>query len=254
MVVVGRPSLALAPFVELFWHDGRYRNLRHRERILPTGAFTIVFDLENGSSIVTGVRSRCIEFDTNPVGTVVGILFGPGGARAFFRWSAEDLYNETVPLELLWGSGAIEMCRRLREATSPQTRFQVLGDALSRRMTSRTLLHPAVECGLHEFQRVPHMRRVLEVVGDSGLSRRRFSQLFREQVGITPKLYSRLHRFYWVLRRLSSGSDIDWADVALAGGYSDQSHLVHEFREFSGFSPTGFLKTERPSGAHIRVS
>ena len=254
MVLLGHPSPALAPFVELFWQDDRYRSLTHRERVLPIGAFTMVFDLASGVGILGGLRSKCIEFDTGPVATVVGVLFRPAGGRALFRFSAEDLHNRTVPLDLLWGSGANELCDRMREVTCPYARFQILEDALMRRMRPRAILHPAVDRGLHEFRRVPHVRRVLEVVKDTGLSRRQFSQLFREQVGLTPKLYCRLHRFYWVLDRISSGLGVEWADVAAAGGYSDQAHLVHEFREFSGFSPAAFLKAERPSGAHVRVS
>jgi len=37
MVLLGHPSPALAPFVELFWHDDRYRSLTHREPVLPIG-------------------------------------------------------------------------------------------------------------------------------------------------------------------------------------------------------------------------
>jgi len=254
VVLLRRPNPALARFVELFWHDGRYRALTHRERVLPTGAFTMVFDLESGDCIVGGLRTKCIEFDTGPVGTVVGALFRPGGGRGIFDFSAEELYNETVPLDLLWGTGAGELCNRMREATCPYARLRILEDALTRRMRERAILHPAVGYGLQEFQQVPDIGRILGVVKNAGLSRRRFSQLFREQVGLTPKLYCRLRRFHWVLGRISYGIGVEWADVAVAGGYTDQAHLVHEFREFSGFSPAAFLAAKRPSGAHVRVS
>ncbi|HEY7387160.1 MAG TPA: helix-turn-helix domain-containing protein [Bryobacteraceae bacterium] len=254
IVLLKHPNPALARFVELFWHDDRYRKLSHRERILPTGAFTIVFDLESGSSVVSGLRTKCIDLDTGPVGAVVGVLFRPGGGRGIFNFSADELSNETVPLHLLWGSAADNLCDLMRETTCPNARLQILEDALTRRMRAQAILHPAVGYGLQEFQQVPHMERILKVVKDAGLSRRRFSQLFREQVGLTPKLYCRLRRFHWVLDRVSSGIGVEWADVAVAAGYSDQAHLTHEFREFSGFSPAAFLDAERPSGAHVRVS
>ena len=37
-----------------------------------------------------------------------------------------------------------------------------------------------------------------------------------------------------------------WADIVYACGYSDQSHLVNEFRRFSGDTPGNI--SPRPSG------
>ena len=94
-----------------------------------------------------------------------------------------------------------------------------------------------------KFARAPHIRSVLGVARETGLSRRRFAQLFRKQVGLTPKLYCRLHRFQQVRRQIASGAPVDWVDLALAlaGGYCDQAHLVNEFRNFSGISPSVYL-------------
>jgi AraC-like DNA-binding protein len=38
---------------------------------------------------------------------------------------------------------------------------------------------------------------------------------------------------------------VDWADLALAGGYCDQAPLSNEFRHFSGISPTAYLAINR---------
>src|SRR5262249_3489380 len=100
---------------------------------------------------------------------------------------------------------------------------------------------------------VPRIATVIEVAREGGLSRRRFSQLFDEQIGMTPKRYCRLIRFRHVVRQIVAGGPVDWADVALAGGYCDQAHLSNEFREFSGMSPGSYLAAERPSLNHVRL-
>jgi hypothetical protein len=55
------------------------------------------------------------------------------------------------------------------------------------------------------------------------------------------------------LREVASGHRVDWADLALAGGFVDQAHLAHEFHAFSGLSPVRYLTAERPFPNHVRI-
>jgi AraC-like DNA-binding protein len=55
------------------------------------------------------------------------------------------------------------------------------------------------------------------------------------------------------VQQITSGGPVDWADVALAGGYCDQAHLAHEFRDFSGISPGSYPAAERPFVNHVRM-
>jgi AraC-like DNA-binding protein len=199
------------------------------------------------------MRSQSTVIDTAAIRPVLGVVFRPGGARGFFDAPADDFYNRVVPLDLVWGSRVTEW----REAVTVGEKFRVLEtellQILQRGAEKRLALHPAVQYGLAEFRRVPHFRSVIDVSREAGLSRRRFSQLFREQVGITPKVYCRLLRFRGVVRQIAAGRPVDWAGVALAGGYYDQAHLAHEFRDFSGLSPSSYLAAERPSMNHVRL-
>jgi transcriptional regulator GlxA family with amidase domain len=69
---------------------------------------------------------------------------------------------------------------------------------------------------------------------------------------MTPKRYCRLIRFQRVVPQIALDRPVDRIDVALAGGFSDQAHLVHEFRVFSGLSPECYLAAERPFPNHVR--
>jgi AraC-like DNA-binding protein len=63
------------------------------------------------------------------------------------------------------------------------------------------------------------------------------SRLFRERFGIGPKLYCRLARFQSGLVYAGRRACVDWAQAALDLGYADQSHMIGEFRRFSGLTP-----------------
>ncbi|HST09367.1 MAG TPA: helix-turn-helix domain-containing protein [Terriglobales bacterium] len=267
MLVSRKPAAALAPYVEKLWYCDGYRGVHRKERILPNGRFQLVFSLAEGPlrapgspaeewgklapSLVLGIRTHYSVIHTGILRSAMGVVFWPGGARAFFDSPADAFHNDSVPLDLIWGSGACELRDDLRAAGTARGKFRALEKALLQRIDKRFALHAAVQYALGEFQHAPHVRRVLAVAKEAGLSRRRFAQVFREQVGLTPKLYCRLHRFQSAVRQIAVGGPVDWADIAMAGGYFDQAHLANEFRDFSGISPGAYLASERLSWSRV---
>src|SRR5262249_51282116 len=89
--------------------------------------------------------------------------------------------------------------------------------------------------------------RVREAAKYLSLSQRRFIQVFKAEVGLTPKLFSRIQRFQRIRSFIQRNPSINWADLAVDLGYFDQSHLIREFLEFSGLSPTDYVNRLRKS-------
>jgi AraC-like DNA-binding protein len=257
MLLAHRPAQPLATWVEQLWYCEGYSVAHQKERVLPNGKFQLIIDLSASAAppLVVGMRSEYSVIETAGLQCMIGVVFRAGGARSVLGVSAEEFYNREVPLDLVLAGSAACLNDRLREAGTSSERFHLLEagllDAMRGRAEKQIDLHAAVLYALGEFRDASHTRSVLDVTRDAGLSRRRFAQLFREQVGLTPKLYCRLHRFQGVVRRVASGAAVDWADVAAAGGYCDQSHMANEFRAFSGLSPGAWLAGERPFQNHL---
>jgi AraC-like DNA-binding protein len=80
--------------------------------------------------------------------------------------------------------------------------------------------------------------------------------VFRAEVGASPKLFDRIQRFQRVLTQTRAPSDVmDWAALAATCGYYDQSHLIHDFSQFTGVTPTDFMarmEALRSRGAHAK--
>lgn len=261
MLVAHNPAAPLARYVEKVWYCDGYQGVHCKKRVLPNGRFQLVFSLADGPlrapgspsdewgklapSLILGIRTQHSVIHTAILQSAMGVIFRPGGARAFFDSPADGFCNESVPLDLVWGSQAGELRDRLCAASTAFEKFRVLETALLERVNRRFEMHDAVLYALRQFERAPHIRSVLDMAREAGLSRRRFAHLFRDQVGLTPKLYCRLLRFQGTVRQIASGAPVDWADLALAGGYCDQAHLSKEFREFSGNSPGAYLTSVR---------
>lgn len=251
------PDLPLAPYVESVWHCESAAALPRRERVLPDGRFHLVLNLGVGAAAVAGLRSHYVVIDTARVSSVMGVVFRPGAARAFLSAPAVDFCDQAIHLDLVWGWRSADLLlERLREGRTAEARLGILEEALVDRMQTfkeHLPIHPSMQYALHAFGDAPHIRTVADVSREIGWSRRWLSHAFAEQVGITPKRYCRLVRFQHVVREIASQRSVDWAGVALAGGFYDQAHLVREFRAFSGLSPETFLKSERPFPNHVRI-
>ena len=79
----------------------------------------------------------------------------------------------------------------------------------------------------------------------AGVSSTHLAQRFKELIGVTPKRLARTYRFAATVFAINPAGPIDWAEVAAAGGYYDQAHFGHDFREFTGFTPTRYVEVRR---------
>jgi AraC-like DNA-binding protein len=249
-VVTYRPRAPLGDFVELLWLAKREGLAHRRERLLPMGTMELVIDLTDARQrpVVCGAHSEPFEIETSQPATILGVHFKRGGAFPFLGVPAGELHNSHVPLDALWGKRTAELHERVLEAATAATRFQVLEQALLAQATRPLVRHRAVAFALAQFEAPTQVRTVSEVVDRIGLSQRRFIELFRDEVGLTPKLYRRVERFQRLLQRVHGAPGVDWAEVALECGYYDQAHFVNEFRTFSGLNPSTYLEVR---GEHL---
>ena len=174
--------------------------------------------------------------------SMIGAYFRAGGLAAFTSVPLHELTNRAVRVEDLWGPGAADIAARLAES-SEAARIDALESLLFERLGApRRTPHVSVDVsGLAASieQRAGRVS-VEQLTCDAGVSRQHLARIFRERVGVTPKLYARLARFQSSLAYTGAGEAADGAHAALALGYADQSHWIAEFKEFSGFTPHSF--------------
>jgi AraC-like DNA-binding protein len=249
------PSGPLADFVDLIWIYEGYAPPHAQERLVPQPLMSLVITFDRAGVTwngVTGPRTESMLLDTSKPFSVIGVSFKAGGGFPFFGMPAGELHNLTVPLDAVWGPRAGAVCEALLETEAPVARFSILERALLVSARGQFDRHPAVRYAVGELGRRSRPRPVARVAEHIGLSQRRFIELFRNEVGLTPKAFSRVCRFQQALGRVEHLTEVDWTEVALDCGYFDQAHFIHDFREFAGVSPTTYLRY-RESRNHIAV-
>jgi transcriptional regulator GlxA family with amidase domain len=71
----------------------------------------------------------------------------------------------------------------------------------------------------------------------AGLSRDHFARAFHQSVGMPPHSYLLRRRLDHVEQMLKE-TQLPLSQIALATGFSDQSHLARHFRRQTGMSPS----------------
>jgi AraC-like DNA-binding protein len=131
-----------------------------------------------------------------------------------------------------------------------------------------------VAFALSELVAAPHAATIASLVHRTGLSSRRFIELFTNEVGMSPKRFCRVRRFQRALTLLDTdmgdpsrvpqatprfGRGVDprppraagLVETALACGYYDQAHFIREFRAFAGVTPTTYGRARVAHRGHL---
>jgi AraC-like DNA-binding protein len=265
------PAPPLNRFVQVLWYARAPQANHSRERILPSGHTQIILNLARDflhdcregaperrgpGSAVIGARSVYEIVNTSDMADLIGIVFQPAAFPLFASDRADLFSNVSINLEDVWGASARGLRNRLLESPTPATRLLCLEGSLARTFaarlsTPRPLHFCAVSYALQRFAQIPSLMTVSDVARSTGWSERRFSQVFREQVGLSPKVWCRIRRFQVAVKQLHAGLDVPWAKLALDCGFYDQSHFANEFRAFSGVDATTYCANRTVWANHI---
>jgi AraC-like DNA-binding protein len=185
---------------------------------------------------------------------LLGVHFRSGGAFPFLNFPSGELHNRWITIADLWGEGrARRLLELLHDAPTIDDKFDVLERWLLCAATSPLQHHAAIAFALDTFEKAFGVKSSAAVAERVHLSRKRFIDLFRNEVGMTPKLFCRVQRFRDLVVKIQHEKAVDWVDLALSFGYTDQSHFIHEFREFSGLRPSDYLPLRTEQAGHVRI-
>jgi AraC-like DNA-binding protein len=268
MLLTMPPPAPLAPFVtSLYWYDEPLDAAL--ELALPTGRQQLIVNLAEDeqrwydgpgfarvhrlpAATVSGASAAPLCIDTAEQRQVVGACFRPGGGFPFF--GTPDGTGD-LPLDALWGRDGATLAERLRGLPNPRRRLVALAELLLARMRDRPAgPDPLVGAAAVALERGLPVATVADRLGrtDRGLARR-----FAAHTGFTPKLYARIRRFQRVAADSAAGTAgadrVDWAGLAAAHGYVDQSHLIHDFRSFASVTPTRYRPRAAGMPNHLPV-
>jgi len=265
------PPEPLSQLIESIWDWDAPAPAHRFERMLPVANAGLIINLAEDETRVyddapglactrfsgaalDAPRHQSFVIDTAEQVRVMGVVFRCGTAAAFFRERMDTIANAHVDLDDLVGPRSRGLRERLLDARDSPSRLAMLGtwvaDIARRAAVTPVLIAHATGV----LKRVPQVERIADACRDTGLSQRRFGSVFREHVGMSPKRYARLQRFRAVVDSVQRGVRVEWSRVAADCGFYDQPHLVREFREFAGMTPSAYAASRGEYVNHVPLA
>lgn len=168
------------------------------------------------------------------------VLFQPAGLNRLFGLPMHEFTDQDFEAESVLGPVIAGLHQRLGECRSFEERVSVMDQFLLRRAHAAGSLD-GVAAAANRISHKGGCERIPAFANSAGLSLRQFERRFVQQVGMGPKLFARIARFEAVMDLMARKSTESWTSVAHRFGYFDQMHMVHEFAEFTGQTPTEAL-------------
>jgi AraC-like DNA-binding protein len=182
------------------------------------------------------------------------IFFQPSALHRLFSLPMDEMTNRDFEARAVFGPWITQLEQRLSDCGSFSERARIADESLLRRSLAAGCadsVSAAASGVLFNSGQV----RISGLARSAGLSMRQFERRFVQQVGLPPKLYARIARFEAALESKAKSIARSWTAVAHDFGYHDQMHMIHDFAELSGDTPTSLLaQLKTVHEAHVEAA
>lgn len=236
------PSPVLDPFVERFFtQQVRSSPDGQNWRVIPEANPNLIFVVSRENSrtlmrcVLVGARSRFADVTMAGRIFTCGARLRPGALPLLTRLPASDFTDRSVPVEDIFGARGRILLDRLSPLSSPNEAVRLISDFLTRELAG---------CDCAPLFSWRGCARVEEMAAQSGLPVRTLHSRVLGHVGLSPKRVLRIERLHRALL-CSRDCAVTWAETAASSGFADQAHMIREFGDLLGESPTLWSQRSR---------
>lgn len=249
---VYQPREELLPYVRYYWvlkSDEPFRVLT-----FPIGCPQIIFhkktplyipelDKSQSQFTISGQVNFPAHIASDCDMEMIVTVFYPHTIGMFIDTPPSAFYNQEISGYTIGNKQLNRLADQIFDCADSKTAISLIEQWLTARITP-SLNIERIGASLSALLRSPSTS-VENLAGIACLSKKQYGRLFLEYVGMNPKEYGRIVRFQRALRMMQLGSR-DYAGIAYANGYSDQSHFIRDFRQFSGMTPKQLTAYQTP--------
>lgn len=242
------PTELLRKYVRYFWtlEDDSLEFYDKTFKIISDGLPGLIFQ-ENQKSFLNkdnqelpqlflyGQTTRYTEQKAIKAFRNIGVYFQPTALKSIFGVDANELTNQHIDINELIKTNITD---QLLNNTSTEQKINLLSSFIIEQVEKRNSENKKVNFATAQLQKGMTLK---SIQSELNISERSLERHFKQYVGISPKLYSRINRFQSALENIRQTQFDKLTDIAYQSDYFDQSHFIRDFKEFAGTNPKAFL-------------
>ena len=252
-----RPDPPLSRYVESFWF-ARGHITGTRERIAPTGSTVAAVVLGDAirqtpagaaepfvarSSFLIGPHDRPIVNEPEGETYCLGMVLTPVGCRPVLGVLPASVRGSIVDLLTAWPPARALRAELSARASAPDA-LLALQQALGTPEPSDAVAFDRCEAAVRQLAADP-ARPIAEIAARLGVSHGHLDRQFTREVGLSPRTLARILRMRSLLDSIDVHAPVRWADRAAALGWTDQAHLIRDFKRHTGVTPSEYVSAQR---------
>lgn len=245
------PDAAVADVVEHYWHVRWHLDPGEviTQRIIAAPAVTLSIEAGDVPArlVITGVHRRAWQRDITGSGNVLGIRLRPAGLAVLADTPADRIADATVAVTRTFDARLHRLLAGVAAGSTPEGQVAEADRAIRASLSERpvTAEHRLANAVVDELTRQVRSAAGPALAQQFGVSERTIQRALSGTLGLGPKWVTRWIRLQEVARLLSGASAPEVADVAAELGYTDQAHLVNDFRAAVGITPGMYVRSLR---------
>ncbi len=171
----------------------------------------------------------------------MGIEFNPKGAYRFFNFSLNGIQNQIYSLNDILGNTGKQLTEQTNNTPLFQQKIDLLQQFLLRQLSIQDE-DPIFEFCIEKITFSKGRITVKELEKKTGYNSRWLNMKFHDKLGISPKNLSSVIRFKQYYQSFINHAEEFFSRNDFYNFYYDQSHIIKDFRRYTGLPPTKFEK------------
>ncbi|ACU61034.1 AraC family transcriptional regulator [Chitinophaga pinensis] len=185
-----------------------------------------------------GASTFCFEKKLTGKVKIISVHFRPTAICSLFGIAGHELANNVTDLDSVCKN---HLSEQLLNATGTAERIALLNNFLKEQWRQHQAVNTAkTQYAIQLLQQGDTTVSLRLLQQQLHITERSLERLFRDQIGLSPKLIARITRFQKAVNALSHPDTESLAAIAYKYDYADQSHFIREFKTFSGTTPQQF--------------